>query len=228
MPLAARVVKLKRVADMKTVCNLMQWVTRFQHRQLSHNVVNTITDLRSQLQEIVCVANGLSASLERNTASYDILDGKMDSAIGQLSGVTEMSKCLVEVSGNISDIAETIKKISGQTNLLALNATIEAARVGEAGRGFAVVAKEVGKLAEETRLSTETIREAIGRSEHVVAQITPAVALLSEAIMENRHFFADISRISKQDSRAVMQIFQALENINLLGDNLQQISGQLL
>ena len=54
-----------------------------------------------------------------------------------------------------------IENITSQTNLLALNASIEAARVGESGKGFAVVADQIRTLSEETKSSSNQIRQSI-------------------------------------------------------------------
>lgn len=64
-------------------------------------------------------------------------------------------------SKTISQILTMISEIAEQTNFLSLNASIESARAGEHGKGFAVVANEVRKLADQSKQSTNKIKEIV-------------------------------------------------------------------
>nr|MCR5030481.1 methyl-accepting chemotaxis protein [Selenomonadaceae bacterium] len=86
---------------------------------------------------------------------------KMNGIEQSVANSAEVVKKLGENSKQIGQIVESISAIADQTNLLALNAAIEAARAGEAGRGFSVVAEEVRKLAEQSQLSAEEIKQRI-------------------------------------------------------------------
>lgn len=227
LPSDAKVIKLERVADTESIASIIEKVTQFEHREISKEVINVIDSLRCDLQEATHITNLISNDIEHNILSFDRLEGGMDSATSQLLKVTDISNALVELSTGIGSIAETIKKISNQTNLLALNASIEAGRVGDLGRGFAVVAKEVGKLAIESRQSTEGIRCAITNIEDLVRQINPAVSLLSIIANENKGFFKDLNKASKNSSESVIQIFQYIKKINTLGDKLFTVAQRL-
>ena len=64
----------------------------------------------------------------------------------------------------VADFLKIIRSIAKRIHLLALNASILSAQAGEQGRGFAVVAREIGDLAERTRLSTQELeQEFLGR-----------------------------------------------------------------
>ncbi|MGO0123356.1 methyl-accepting chemotaxis protein [Desulfothermobacter acidiphilus] len=100
---------------------------------------------------------------------------KVREAFGTVAKKLESLKNSVGQAGNI---LEVINEIADQTNLLALNAAIEAARAGEAGRGFAVVAEEVRKLAEQSRASSDKIRELLRH----INEETGAVVTTSEDV----------------------------------------------
>lgn len=69
------------------------------------------------------------------------------------SGITEIIK---EVD-SVTEETKSLRSFASKQKILALNASIEAARAGEHGKGFEVVAKEVQKLADSMRGTSESI-----------------------------------------------------------------------
>lgn len=115
----------------------------------------------------------------------------VDRSIGTMQEISQSSQeseqkvlALQSVAEEITLMVDRIKAVSKQTGMLALNASIEAARAGEHGRGFAIVANEVGKLSDQTRITTEEIEVLVGRIKHSVLDVGETTGLL-------RHRLAD-------------------------------------
>ena len=104
-----------------------------------------------------------------------------------------------ESTKQIDTISETLVGITEQTNLLSLNASIESARAGEAGKGFSVVAVEISKLAEQSKHSTEEIKEIIAsiqtKSVAALTAIKSTEIVVNEqdlAVVETKKLFSQI------------------------------------
>ncbi|MBR4382645.1 MAG: HAMP domain-containing protein [Selenomonadaceae bacterium] len=132
------------------------------------NANKAIIDMRELLNVIAensgGVADAANVALKMADTGSVTVGKAVESMESLRTSVQESSKIiklLGEQSGKIGNIVETISGIAEQTNLLALNAAIEASHAGEHGRGFAVVAEEVRKLAEQSALATNEIKNLI-------------------------------------------------------------------
>ena len=118
------------------------------------SIVEKIKDVDSNARDMHFMANKSSDDMQQMIQVLNKITNSFELFITKIS-------ILGENINNINEITNVINSIADQTNLLALNASIEAARAGEAGKGFNVVAEEIRKLAEQSKISSESINSLI-------------------------------------------------------------------
>ncbi|MGI9953442.1 methyl-accepting chemotaxis protein [Moorellaceae bacterium AZ2] len=153
------------------VAKAIQQVAAGAGEQAGHlqEILGLMENITTSLERVRTELGRVKANSEDTSVRADAGKKELDNLVGSIEGVREAFKMVVEKLevlqgsvGQVEEILEVINGIAEQTNLLALNAAIEAARAGEAGRGFAVVAEEVRKLAEQSRASSDKIRDLLG------------------------------------------------------------------
>lgn len=132
----------------------------------------------------------------------------IDKTISDMKNVESSSYNLLEkveslssLSTKLTDIIQSLQKISSQTNLLALNASIEAARAGVAGKGFDVIAKEIRKLSDESKNATidaitsvQSILIEVNKIKEITELGKDLAQIGIQSITETEGHFSEISR----------------------------------
>ncbi|MGB9860268.1 MAG: methyl-accepting chemotaxis protein, partial [Moorellaceae bacterium] len=116
-----------------------------------------------------------------------------------------------------------------------LNAAIEAARAGEAGRGFAVVADEVRKLAEQSRASSDKIRdllnnitsetgEVVNTSQEVTRQVAGQLENVEHTIKAFDDILESIAAIAPMIQATYREVDSTVKAKDVVLERVQSVS----
>lgn len=128
----------------------------------------TAKELGINPDQYIRALNKVTVKTREEIESAASLLGEVINMFVQSSYIEYMNSNIIrELEGGISKIVNDVANVTSETKnlksfaskqkILALNASIEAARAGEHGKGFEVVAKEVQKLANNMRETSEHI-----------------------------------------------------------------------
>lgn len=173
--------------------------------QALDQIVNSIKAIDNNSSNINIRASESNANMESLVNSVNEMKSSFDSFRLKILNLGKDIK-------QINEISNVINGVANQTNLLALNAAIEAARAGEAGRGFSVVADEIGKLAGQSRVSSESINA-------MVENISKETAL----IVDNTEIIGSKLNNQLEDINRVVNSFKII-NVSIDGIS-QEIRG---
>lgn len=195
-------------------------------------VVEETTANVSQVSELIIrnagVLNQLveesNVSIEMNNNSksqlHQINDIK-ETVIKDSEIMSEKIKALEEISLKVDEIVAGVSSIADQTNLLALNASIEAARAGEHGRGFSVVAEEIRKLAEDTKLKLNSMREFTAHMRNATDEGMSSVKNTISGMMEMSE---KIENTNVSFNRSTISLESIVSGINDLATSMEEVA----
>lgn len=194
-----------------------------------HNISGKAGQGNQFAAEIRERAQGIHKNAEREQKKAVELTAKMTDSVNQKIAA---SKSVAE----INVLTENIIEITEQTNLLALNAGIEAARAGEAGKGFAVVAAEIGKLAADSAVAAEKIRQVnsgvIASVEGLAVEAEKMVQFMKESAMEgyrrllstSEDYYRDAEDIHRTMEQFSGESCELEESMDVIREALQAVN----
>ena len=222
--------------SIEEVSNAIQDVAKGSGEQ-ANQLMTINNDVGSFGDKIEIITQSIS-KVDENTKNISNRANQSDTKLKNLgvsmneiaTSYNEVRKRVIDLSLSVDKITEITNMINGiaeQTNLLALNAAIEAARAGEAGKGFSIVADEIGKLAEQSKSSSQDINDLlsiINTETSLVEETTTSaneqlkeqINIISETITSFREIVKSIDDIVPQ----VHEMNDSIIDINKRKDNI--------
>mgnify|MGYP000844002386 FL=1 len=180
----------------------------------SKQISATSQELSGTMESVRNAAGEASRLANAGQASLSGLQSAMQSLSAGTASISEKLALMRQKAASIDSVIATITKISDQTNLLSLNAAIEAEKAGEYGRGFSVVAREIGRLANETAISTLDISD-------IIAEMQASVV---DGVREMDHFREDVARGVGSVEDATMQLTQVIARVANLSPEFDKVN----
>lgn len=214
-----------------------------QNHQSKENV-QLAEQLTQQLSTISAITAEVSAKSTLSAEEAESGNKNVNETVLQMKVVQDAVKRtsaviqrLGERSNEIGSILDAITSITQQTNLLSLNAAIEAARAGEHGKGFAVVAGEVKKLAEESSISANKIREiieeiqtdtkhSIGSMDRVSLETNEGMNLVEKTGASFSHIFTSAQTVANEVHEVANSAKMMLSQIDQLSKSIMEAAKQ--
>jgi methyl-accepting chemotaxis protein len=154
--------------------------------QQDATITETVATVEAVRATVAQTAERAGAVTRSSQQSVEVSRAGQEAVADSMEGMRAIQMRVVDIAENIlllsertqqiGEIIETVNALAAQSKLLALNASIEAARAGEEGKGFAVVAMEVRQLAEQSRESTERVRDILNE----IQQATNTAVMVTE------------------------------------------------
>ena len=206
-----------------------------------NSIANNVSEQASSTDDATGEVNVMAERIERTDDEIKVLDDNAkdmkglseqsmntlnnlikvnDRARENITAMANQTEATNQAVQQIEMAANLINEIADQTNLLALNASIEAARAGESGRGFAVVADEIGKLANQSADSVETIRRVI---EELISKTSKSVQIMKEM---NKSVDVQVSSLSETYS-IFEELYHQLDNCVNAVQNIGVMTGEI-
>ncbi|MCR5416782.1 MAG: HAMP domain-containing protein [Pseudobutyrivibrio sp.] len=181
------------------------------------NQTNSIQDLQEKIQvtldenkKVDVFVEEVLKSSNNTVRSVEASRAQMDKAVSAMADISKASE-------EIANIVKALDGITSETSLLSLNASIEAARAGEAGKGFAIVAENVGKLADESSKSTESITSLIENALESILRGTEIVNVAAESLNDitaNTNDVDDIIAKLDEQSKAQNERMEEIDGLS--------------
>ncbi len=180
----------------------------------SHEISSTSQELARTMDDVRNGSEDAARLAKDGQESLSGLQGAMQTLTRGTDVISDKLSLILQKAGNIDGIIETITRIADQTNLLSLNAAIEAEKAGEYGRGFSVVAMEIGRLANETAISTLDIMEIISEMQ----------ASVTDGVREMDHFRQGVTEGIRSADNAATQLSRVIEKVAYLSPEFDKVN----
>jgi methyl-accepting chemotaxis protein len=225
-----------RKASAEIALALSEVAKSAEHQTVSINgVKQNVQNTGGEVGEVAAVAieinrltrNMVAANEEGNqrvetvATATDNVAVIMDETVAAMAGFNQ-------ALDNIGAILNTANQIASQTNLLALNAAIEAARAGEAGKGFAVVAGEVGRLAQQSRQSTDEIGRILKSIQESARNLTSRIGAGKSAVDDDKEAFARFREVFRLIASQISEVESHVKVIAGRAEDLSKLAESTL